>query len=437
MGFRTLVGSLVAAAPAAGLLAALHACPAWAIKVCQYLRRLAERPSLSFLLLLSLCTALRLALLPLFPVPSPRSHDEFSNLLAADTFLDGRLANPPHPLWRHFETHIVLQHPTYASYRPPGPGLLLAFGEVVFSSAWAGMLLSSALMCGALYWALSGWIPRFWALLGGLIAVFNIGLFSYWTNGYWGGSVSALGAMLVFGATGRIMRAFANEATGLGPAGIWFGLGLIPLMLTRPYEGSAFVLGCGGVLLPRLWRRRKDIRFIAAAVIPVVTAGCAVVSWTAYYNYRVAGNALESPYMIGVNRYHVSGPFLWDTEHPQAWTNRELWDVAWTAKSVVRAPLFAASDAGLFLENTSVEKNAAGTDSICAVSLRSRIGALGQTRLRSRRSGGVISGDAAGPSLRLGSALAWRPGRAAPWNRPGAGDCAVTVCLEASPVSYY
>ena len=95
------------------------------------LARLARRRTLSVIVVGLLALSLRAAFIPVLKIPVPGIHDEYSYLLLGDTLAHGRLANPTHPMWEHFETFHVNWHPTYSSMYYPGQGIFLAFGQVV------------------------------------------------------------------------------------------------------------------------------------------------------------------------------------------------------------------------------------------------------------------------------------------------------------------
>jgi hypothetical protein len=252
----------------------------------------------------------RVAFLPWLHVPQPKVHDEFSYLLAGDTFAHGRLANPPHPLWIFFDTFHVIQHPTYASMYPPAQGMALAVGKLL-GQPWIGVLLSVAAMCMAFTWMLQGWMPPEWALLGGVLVWARFGIFSYWMNSFWGGAVAATGAALVLGALPRIWdRRRARDA-------IIFAVGAGILAISRPVEGAIFFIPVGVALL--WWALRQDAAERGATmrriVLPIAAILVCVVGFVAFYNWRVTGSPVVFPHFIE-QREITTAIFLWQHDKP-------------------------------------------------------------------------------------------------------------------------
>jgi hypothetical protein len=263
------------------------------------LRALAEKRALAVLTVGLVAVGIRLALLPVLPIPVPEIHDEFSHLLLADTLAHGRLANPTHPMWMHFETFHVNWHPTYASMYFPGQGIFLAFGQVVLGNPFWGVWLSCGLMCAAICWALQGWMPPLWALLGGLLAIIRLGTFSYWANSYWGGAVAALGGALVLGAYPRVK----SEAKVL--YSVLLGTGMVVLALSRPYEGFFY---CLPVLIALIVWAFKQRSFSTAVLLKkIAVPGTLIlavgIGWLGYYFWRVTGSPFTTPYRVNIRTY--------------------------------------------------------------------------------------------------------------------------------------
>jgi hypothetical protein len=251
-----------------------------------------------------------IALLVHWPVPCV--HDEFSYLLAADTFAHGRLTNPTHPMWLHLETIHVIQRPSYASRYPPGQGMTLALGQWIAGYPIVGVWVSTAVASMAVFWMLLGWLPGRWALFGGILLVLHP-LVIEWSQSYWGGAVAMTGGALVLGGFRRIVRK-PRAGDGLVAA-----TGAALLAVSRPYEGAALSLAVMMLLFLAMMRAGRQAiplllrRVIAPGAVVLAVSGLAI----AYYNERVTGNALRLPYLVYKAEYGATPIFLWQRAPPE------------------------------------------------------------------------------------------------------------------------
>jgi len=282
-------------------------------RVEQMFGRVARRRTLTWVGIGLLALFLRGALLPFWPAPTPIIYDEFAYLLQADTFAHGRVANPTHKISQFFESPYILQRPTYASKYPPAQGLAMAAGQTAFGDPWFGVWLSCAAMLSAVVWALQGWLPPEWALLGGALAM-PLAISSYWMDSYWGGAVAAIGGALVLGGYARVVRQRKSVYA------LAIAVGLAILANSRPWEGLVFSIP----VVIALIRSRPGWLAVALSALVLLPSAAA----TGYFNYRVTGDPLRIPYIEYAKQYSLVPIFAFEPLNPpKPWPTPVMRDV--------------------------------------------------------------------------------------------------------------
>ena len=287
---------------------------AWFSRIERAFGRFAQRRRLAVIGVGLAAFFLRLAILPACPIPLPFVTDDFSFLLAADTFAHGRLTNPTPAMWTHFETIHISMQPTYMSMYFPAQGLLLAASKVLLGHPWYGLLAMSALMCASICWMLQAWLPASWALLGGMFAVVHLGLFSYWINTYHAaGSIGAFCGALILGALPRFIK------TPRLAYSLPIGAGIAILGITRPYECVLLCIPATLALVRWLKvgkNRPPAQRLYRLAATPILMV-VATAAWLGYYDYRAFGSPLTLPYTVNRATYAMAPYYVWQKPRPE------------------------------------------------------------------------------------------------------------------------
>ena len=284
----------------------------WFAALERTLGNLARQRSLSIVTVGLSALSLRVALLPILPLPVPGVSDEFGYLLLSDTFAHGRLTNPTSPMWVHFENSTILWQPTYTAKYWPAQGVFMAAGQVVMGHPFWGVWLSIGMMCAAITWMLQAWVGEEWALLGGFLAVIRFGAFNYWANSYWGGAVAAIGGALVLGALPRLKQGHRVRNALL------MGLGFSILATSRPYEGLFFGIPVAAALLAWLWRLKLPelVHVLRRAVVPFLAVIAITLVGMGYYFWRTTRSPFIAPYFVYEHTYNPVPYFPWQSVRP-------------------------------------------------------------------------------------------------------------------------
>jgi len=243
----------------------------------------------------------------------PNLHDDFGNLLVADTLWHGRLSNPTPPSHVVLQTFHVVVEPTYAAKFPIGSGALMAAGRLALGEWVTGMWIAAGLACAALTWMLLAELPKRWALASGMFAALHPMWQTGWSQEYTNGWLAVAAMALVLGGLLRIRRAGAG-IPWTAPLAVSFGL--VIGIFSRPFEVAVLSAILGGWVAIGLIRQGCVARIsFWRAIAPAAMVLALGLGLQGTVNHCVTGSWLKLPYQLHEEQYGVAPVFVWQKPH--------------------------------------------------------------------------------------------------------------------------
>jgi hypothetical protein len=253
------------------------------------------------------------ALVSLWVPAYPNIHDDFGNLLVADTLLHGRLSNPTPPSHELLQSFHIVVEPSYAAKFPIGSGALMAIGKLMFGEWKVGMWIAASVACIAITWMLLVALPMRWAWTFGMLSALHPMWQTGWSQEFTHGWLAVGSVALILGGLIRMRR------LGVGhwrSASIAIACGLVLGMFSRPFE---IALLAGLLSLPfayewfrsgLIYKREAWLALSPAALILILGFGMQGV-----VNHQVTGSWLRLPYQLHEDQYGVAPVFVWQRPH--------------------------------------------------------------------------------------------------------------------------
>jgi hypothetical protein len=243
----------------------------------------------------------------------PNLHDDFANLLIADTLLHGRLTNPTPPSHELLQTFHVVVEPTYAGKFPIGTGAFLALGQLLFGAWHTGVWIAAGIACASLTWMLLAELPLRWAWTFGMFAALHPMWQTGWSQEYTHGWLAITAMSLVLGGLLR-MRRSGVELKWSDPLAV--ACGLVMGIFSRPFETAILSLALGAWIA---WGLVRQGALTRSSFWTAIAPGSLVLllgfGLQGTINRSVTGSWLKLPYQLHEEQYGVAPVFIWQKPH--------------------------------------------------------------------------------------------------------------------------